>query len=86
MVLQMYVANNSCENILVKRLNYWLKREMLVNLKRKISEGYNPKFKKGIKKGEQKFTFFCPKSTMNLTYLCYGDANVNFIYLRIYKY
>ena len=27
MVLQMYAANNSCENILVKRLNYWLKRE-----------------------------------------------------------
>ena len=32
--------------------------------------------KKGIKKGEQKFTFFCPKSTMNLTYLCYGDTNL----------
>ncbi len=29
-----------------------------------------------IKKGEQMFTFFCPKSTMNLTYLCYGDTNV----------
>jgi hypothetical protein len=25
-----------------------------------------------IKKGKQVFTFFCPKSTMNLTYLCYG--------------
>jgi hypothetical protein len=32
--------------------------------------------KKGIKKGEQVFTFFCPKSTMNLTYLCYGDTNL----------
>jgi len=29
-----------------------------------------------IKKGEREFTFFCPKSTMNLTYLCYGTANV----------
>lgn len=32
-----------------------------------------------IKKGERVFTFFCPKSTMNLTYLCYGDANVYLI-------
>lgn len=32
--------------------------------------------KRGIKKGKQKFTFFCPKSTMNLTYLCYGDTKV----------
>ena len=31
---------------------------------------------KRIKKGEQMFTFFCPKSTMNLTYLCYGDTNL----------
>ena len=31
---------------------------------------------KKIKKGEQVFTFFCPKSTMNLTYLCYGLTNV----------
>ena len=29
-----------------------------------------------IKKGEREFTFFCPKSTMNLTYLCYGTTNV----------
>ena len=28
-----------------------------------------------IKKGG-KSTFFCPKSTMNLTYLCYGSANI----------
>ena len=34
-----------------------------------------------IKKGEQVFTFFCPKSTMNLTYLCYGDTKVNVIWL-----
>jgi hypothetical protein len=39
-----------------------------------------------IKKGEQKFTFFCPKSTMNLTYLCYGDTNVCVISLKAYKY
>ena len=30
----------------------------------------------GIKKGEQMFTFFCPKSTMNLTYLCYGETKL----------
>ncbi|WP_157515071.1 hypothetical protein [Gaetbulibacter saemankumensis] len=29
-----------------------------------------------IKKGEQEFTFFCPKSTMNLTYLCYGGSKL----------
>ena len=32
---------------------------------------------KKIKKGEQVFTFFCPKSTMNLTYLCYGDTKLD---------
>ena len=31
------------------------------------------------KKGEQAFTFFCPKSTMNLTYLCYGETNLDVI-------
>ena len=24
---------------------------------------------------------FCPKSTMNLTYLCYGESNIYFNYL-----
>ena len=35
-----------------------------------------------IKKGEQKFTFFCPKSTMNLTYLCYGATNL-YVFLTV---
>jgi len=29
-----------------------------------------------IKKGGMNSTFFCPKSTMNLTYLCYGNTKV----------
>ena len=28
------------------------------------------------KKGELDVHLFCPKSTMNLTYLCYGDSNI----------
>ena len=34
-----------------------------------------------IKKGEREFTFFCPKSTMNLTYLCYGGSKIDVICL-----
>jgi hypothetical protein len=79
MVHQKYVANNSRKNILVKRLNYWLKRKMQTILRGKNEKGTFLKVKKGIKKGEQKFTFFCPKSTMNLTYLCYGESNVDLI-------
>lgn len=29
-----------------------------------------------MKKGEQRVHLFCPKSTINLTYLCYGDSNI----------
>jgi len=43
--------------------------------KRDVSFENFPEYIK-IKKGEREFTFFCPKSTMNLTYLCYGTANV----------
>jgi len=35
-----------------------------------------------IKKGERMFTFFCPKSTMNLTYLCYGESNLEDIWIK----
>jgi hypothetical protein len=30
----------------------------------------------GHKKRWKRSTFFCPKSTMNLTYLCYGSAKI----------
>lgn len=29
-----------------------------------------------MKKGEQRVHLFCPKSTINLTYLCYGESNI----------
>ena len=34
-----------------------------------------------MKKGEQKVHLFCPKSTINLTYLCYGESNIKFKFL-----
>jgi tetrahydromethanopterin S-methyltransferase subunit E len=37
-----------------------------------------------IKKGKREFTFFCPKSTMNLTYLCYGI--VKYISIILIRY
>ena len=43
------------------------------NMKRLACFTHSPPQDLGeIKKGKQAFTFFCPKSTMNLTYLCYG--------------
>jgi hypothetical protein len=87
MVVQIYVDTKACENILAELLINWLKGNY--NIKYKMNGNFKKKYKvfynvnllphcslQRIKKGEQSFTFFCPKSTMNLTYLCYGGTNL----------
>ena len=56
--------------------NESLKKHTIENNKRIIKMRFSLLWKVYKMKKVNESSPFCPKSTMNLTYLCYGDSNI----------